>query len=85
ATEAVQGLSLSQNIPLDSACGTPQYTNFTDGFADCLDYIFYEKSKLIVQQVIPFPSVEELKVHTALPSIVFPSDHIAVISDLKYK
>ncbi|XP_039765003.1 2',5'-phosphodiesterase 12-like isoform X2 [Pararge aegeria] len=85
ATEAVQGLSLSQNIPLDSACGTPQYTNFTDGFADCLDYIFYEKSKLMVQQVIPFPSVEELKVHTALPSIVFPSDHIAVISDLKFK
>ncbi|XP_034824735.1 2',5'-phosphodiesterase 12 [Maniola hyperantus] len=85
ANEAVKGLSLAQNVPLDSACGTPQYTNFTEGFADCLDYIFYEKSKLVVKQVIPFPSNEELKAHTALPSIVFPSDHIAVISDLEFK
>ncbi|XP_052747253.1 2',5'-phosphodiesterase 12 [Bicyclus anynana] len=83
--EAVKGLSLEQTIPLESACGEPQYTNFTVGFADCIDYIFYEKSKLSVQQVIPFPSYEELTLHTALPSIVFPSDHIAVISDLQFK
>lgn len=44
-------MSLKQDIQLDSACGTPQYTNFTEGFADCLDYIFYEKNKLKVEQV----------------------------------
>ncbi|CAH2104750.1 unnamed protein product [Euphydryas editha] len=83
--EAITGLTLTQDVTLDSGCGTPQYTNFTQGFADCLDYIFYEKDNLQVEQVIPFPSTEELKTHTALPSIVFPSDHIAIISDLKFR
>ncbi|KAL4704065.1 hypothetical protein ACJJTC_001987 [Scirpophaga incertulas] len=83
--EAVKNLSLHQNCLLESACGTPPFTNFTAGFADCLDYIFYDKSSLKVEQVIPLPSVEELQAHTALPSIVFPSDHIALVADLGFK
>ncbi|CAG9099590.1 unnamed protein product [Plutella xylostella] len=83
-SEAVTNLTLQQDIGLSSACGTPQYTNFTAGFADCLDYIFYDNQNLTVDQVIPFPTVEELQAHTALPSIVFPSDHIALIADLKF-
>ncbi|XP_013200463.1 2',5'-phosphodiesterase 12 [Amyelois transitella] len=82
--EAVQDLCLTQEIPLSSACGTPPFTNFTAGFADCLDYIFYDKSTLEVQQVVPFPSEEELRANIALPSVVFPSDHIALISDLRF-
>ncbi|XP_044752653.1 2',5'-phosphodiesterase 12 [Coccinella septempunctata] len=82
--EEVKNLELRQNIPLDSACGTPQYTNFTSGFADCLDYIFYQKTNLKVTQVVPLPSNEELTQHTALPSIVAPSDHVALISDLEW-
>lgn len=78
--EAVYDLNLQQNIPLGSACGTPVYTNYTAGFADCLDYIFYDKANLDVEQVVPLPSVDELKLHTALPSVVFPSDHIALVS-----
>lgn len=35
-------------------------------------------------QVVPLPSIEELQAHTALPSIVFPSDHIALVSDLQF-
>ncbi|CAH0603216.1 unnamed protein product [Chrysodeixis includens] len=83
--EAVFDLSLQQNISLGSACGTPPYTNFTAEFADCLDYIYYDKSNLEVEQVVPLPSVEELKLHTALPSVVFPSDHVALVSDLRFK
>ncbi|XP_022123100.2 2',5'-phosphodiesterase 12 [Pieris rapae] len=83
--QAITGLSLEQPILLGSACGTPQYTNFTAGFAECLDYIYYDVNNLEVEQVVPFPSVEELRAHIALPSIVFPSDHIAVVSDLKFK
>ncbi|KAG6446256.1 hypothetical protein O3G_MSEX004346 [Manduca sexta] len=82
--EAVSNLSLKQSVPLESACGTPQYTNFTAEFADCLDYIFYEKTNLEVEQVIPFPSIEELKANIALPSVVFPSDHIALVADLHF-
>ncbi|XP_059048899.1 2',5'-phosphodiesterase 12 [Achroia grisella] len=85
ADEAVHNLSLQQDLHLRSACGTPPFTNFTAGFADCLDYIFYDKSNLEVVQVVPLPSEEELRVHIALPSIVFPSDHIALISDFQFK
>lgn len=83
--EAVNGLSLEQTISLGSACGTPPYTNYTAEFADCLDYIYYEKLNLEVEQVVPLPSVDELKLHTALPSVVFPSDHIALVTDLRFK
>ncbi|KAF4518026.1 hypothetical protein B566_EDAN009259 [Ephemera danica] len=82
--EAVKGLSLSHDLHLESACGTPKYTNFTAGFADCLDYIFYQTDSLQVQQVVPMPSEEELQQHTALPSVVLPSDHIAIVADLNW-
>ena len=69
---------------MGSACGTPEFTNYTSGFSGCLDYIFYQSSKFQVDQVIPLPSLEDVTQHTALPSIVFPSDHIALIADLKW-
>ena len=82
--EAVAGLSVNNPIAMGSACGTPEFTNYTSGFSGCLDYIFYQRSKFQVDQVIPLPSLEEVTQHTALPSIVFPSDHIALIADLKW-
>ena len=83
--EEVTGLSLSHQPTFISAAGCPQYTNYTTGFKDCLDYIFIEKNSLEVEQVVPFPSEEELGLHTALPNIAFPSDHVAVVVDLKWK
>ncbi|XP_046675710.1 2',5'-phosphodiesterase 12-like isoform X2 [Homalodisca vitripennis] len=80
--EEVKELSLSQPYKMQSACGTPKYTNFTVGFADCLDYIYYQTDRLKVEAVVPLPSEEELRQHTAIPSVVFPSDHVALIADL---
>ncbi|XP_015601826.1 2',5'-phosphodiesterase 12 [Cephus cinctus] len=82
--EIVENVSLSHSLSFDSACGTPEYTNYTAEFADCLDYIFYQTDNLKVSQVIPMPSNEELKLHTALPSVVFPSDHISLCVDLEW-
>lgn len=82
--EMLTDVELEQSMKLGSACGTPKYTNFTAGFAECLDYIYYDKNNLEVSQVVPFPSYEELTENVALPSVVFPSDHIALISDLKW-
>ncbi|XP_012284829.1 2',5'-phosphodiesterase 12 [Orussus abietinus] len=82
--EAVQSVSLSHDLELASACGTPQYTNYTVEFADCLDYIFYQTNSLKVAQIVPMPSIEELQLHSALPSVVFPSDHISICADLKW-
>lgn len=82
--EEVHDVELKQSFKLGSACGTPKYTNFTAGFADCLDYIYYDTENLSVAQVVPLPSHEELTQNTALPSVVFPSDHIALVSDLRW-
>lgn len=84
-TEAVKGVCLSHTLNLASACGTPDFTNYTEGFSGCLDYIFFQTDNLQVTQVVPLPSEEELKQHTALPNVVFPSDHLALVADLKWK
>lgn len=68
-----------------SACGTPKFTNYTTDFADCLDYIFYQCDQVSVIQYVPLPQLQELTYHTALPSIVFPSDHIALIADFQWQ
>ncbi|XP_038668761.1 2',5'-phosphodiesterase 12 [Scyliorhinus canicula] len=78
-------MSLSQLFKLKSACGEPDYTNYVGGFQGCLDYIFMDMNTFEVFQVIPFPSHEEVTCHLALPSVSHPSDHIALICDLKWK
>ncbi|XP_076238085.1 2',5'-phosphodiesterase 12 isoform X2 [Calliopsis andreniformis] len=82
--EHVENIFLKHDFNLSSACGTPEYTNYTGGFAGCLDYIFYQTDRLEVEQVIPMPSKEELSLYTGLPSVVFPSDHISLCADLKW-
>ncbi|XP_034231600.1 2',5'-phosphodiesterase 12 [Thrips palmi] len=82
--ERITGLSLSQPFKLDSACGTPQFTNYTVGFSGCLDYIFYQTDSMRVKEVLPLYSEEELQKYTALPNIVFPSDHVALVSEIEW-
>uniref|UniRef100_A0A8C9MK68 Phosphodiesterase 12 n=1 Tax=Serinus canaria TaxID=9135 RepID=A0A8C9MK68_SERCA len=78
-------MTLSHPFKLLSACGEPAYTNYVGGFHGCLDYIFIDRNALEVEQVIPLPSHEEITTHQALPSVSHPSDHIALICDLKWK
>lgn len=68
-----------------SACGTPTYTNYTQGFKECIDYIFYQTDSLTLKSCVPLPSEEDLSKQVAIPSAYFPSDHIALIADLKFK
>ncbi|KAK7016428.1 Endonuclease/Exonuclease/phosphatase [Halocaridina rubra] len=83
--ELIKGIELHHDFEMDSACGCPPYTNYTVGFNGCLDYIFYQTDKFTVKQVIPMPSHEEVIENIALPSIVFPSDHIPLIADLEFR
>ncbi|XP_007521260.1 2',5'-phosphodiesterase 12 [Erinaceus europaeus] len=78
-------MSLNHFFKLKSACGEPAYTNYVGGFHGCLDYIFIDLNALEVEQVIPLPSHEEVTTHQALPSVSHPSDHIALVCDLKWK
>lgn len=76
---------LRHNLHLESACGIPDYTNFTEEFKGCLDYIFYSKNSLVVTDVVPMPSHESVTAQGWLPSEYFPSDHLALVCTLKWK
>lgn len=83
AEQAVKNVSLSQPLKMQSACGTPAYTNYTVGFQACLDYIFYQSDKFRVTKFVEMPDEQELSAHIAIPSVVFPSDHVAIIAELE--
>ncbi|XP_064598396.1 2',5'-phosphodiesterase 12-like [Liolophura sinensis] len=70
---------------MESGCGYPVYTNFVGGFCGTLDYVYVDTSGLKVQSVVPNPDEEDVTLHTALPSIVFPSDHIAQVCDVEFR
>ncbi|GIY26771.1 CCR4-Not complex 3'-5'-exoribonuclease subunit Ccr4 [Caerostris darwini] len=76
---------LEHNLNLDSACGTPEYTNYTESFTGCLDYIFYNKDILKVTDVVPMPRHEHVIAQVGLPSESFPSDHIPLICTFQWK
>lgn len=82
--EPFEGVKLEHGFKFFSGCGQPAYTNFTAGFQDTLDYIFADHTYFSGAEVIPFPSHEEVTANVALPSCTFPSDHIALVCDLKY-
>lgn len=75
---------LSTFPPLLSACGQPAYTNYVGGFHGCLDYIFIQPESMQVEQVIPLPTHQEVITYQALPSVAHPSDHIALVCDLRW-
>ncbi|XP_062842782.1 2',5'-phosphodiesterase 12 [Trichomycterus rosablanca] len=83
--EELLPMELDCPLQLTSACGEPTYTNYIGGFQGCLDYIFVEVQTSQVEQVIPLPSHEEVVTYHALPSVSHPSDHIALVCDLKWK
>ena len=90
--ESLTSIAITHTLPtlthpfqLISASGHPAYTNFTNDFKDILDYIYIENDIFDVINVAPFPTYEELSRNVALPSVDFPSDHIAVVVDIVLK
>ena len=83
--EHVENLKIEHSVNMKSACGTPKYTTYTMGFKGCLDYIFYQSDTVSVKNVIPFPTEEELSQFEGLPNLVYPSDHLACVADMKWK
>lgn len=81
--QAVVGVEFAQPMLMQSACGIPAFTNYTIGFKECIDYIFYRSDKLKVTKVVDLPDEDQLSTHLAIPSVVFPSDHIALVTELK--
>lgn len=82
--QAVKNVSLAQPLQMKSACGTPTFTNYTVGFQACLDYIFYQSDKFRVTKIVEMPEEEELSAMIAIPSVVFPSDHVAIVAEMEF-
>mgnify|MGYP002552637992 FL=1 len=58
----------------------PQYTNYTDIYQGCLDYIWVTAASLHPMKVSVLPSVQELCSfeNLKLPNPKYPSDHLAL-------
>ena len=68
----------------------PAITNCNHAFKDykiemCTDYIWFNKETLGVTDVLQTPPSEDILKHHALPSAIFPSDHIPLQVEFMFK
>jgi 2',5'-phosphodiesterase len=82
--EVISG-NFEHHLNLMSACGIPEFTNFAGTFLGTLDYIMIGTRQLAVEQIFPMFTLEQVSREVALPSSDFPSDHVALICDVKWK
>lgn len=69
---------------MKSAYENVSCTTMITQFMGCVDYIFYETDRLYLDKTNPLPTVKELQKDVAIPSEVYPSDHVALIADFKW-
>lgn len=85
AGEEFCGLELKHDFRFQNVTGMEHCTNYTASFKAVLDYIIIDSDHLTVDRVVPLPSVDEVSEFVALPSAYFPSDHLALVADIKWK
>ena len=81
-------LPISHRLALRSAyshIGELPFTNFTPGFQDVIDYIFYTTNSLGVTGLLGEVDQEYLTSSVGFPSAHFPSDHLCVLAEMKIK
>lgn len=61
------------------------FTNYTPGFTDVIDYIWYSANTLDVVEVLGGPNAEELKLVPSFPFWWYPADHIQIMADFVIK
>lgn len=81
--ESVLDLDVSTDLRFSSAYENIDYTNYTPGFNGCLDYIYYELDYMNCESTVPLPDHKDVTAIGGIPSDVFPSDHLALIADIK--
>ncbi|KAF4121881.1 CCR4-NOT transcription complex subunit 6 [Geosmithia morbida] len=62
-----------------------RFTNYTPGFTDVIDYIWYTTNSLEVVSVLGSPDPEYLSRIPAFPYWHFPADHIQIMSEFVIK
>eukprot|EP00386_Alphamonas_edax_P005800 GDKI01018922.1.p2 GENE.GDKI01018922.1~~GDKI01018922.1.p2 ORF type:complete len:118 (+),score=40.82 GDKI01018922.1:1-354(+) len=67
------------------ACGSePQFTNLTDNYEGCLDYVWFTKG-LKVCGVLGLPPAEQIKKYGGAPNMDFPSDHLPLVTAFAFQ
>jgi len=61
------------------------FTNYTPGFSDVIDYIWYSTNSLEVVSVLGPPDPEHMKRVPAFPNYHFPADHIQIMAEFTIK
>ena len=61
-----------------------RFTNYALSFKECIDHIFTSPG-LECDWRLRQPTEQELAKDIAIPSLVFPSDHVALVADFKYR
>lgn len=61
------------------------FTNYTPGFTDVIDYIWYSTNTLDVVKVLGGPNPEELTLVPSFPFWWYPADHIQIMADFVIK
>ena len=84
-TDDFDGMDVDHEFHLQDACSPLPYTHYRVDFKAVLDYVLFDRDHFVIERVVPLPSDEEVTEHTALPSVCFPSDHLALICELKWK
>jgi len=85
---ALAGIGLQLESPfrlLSTYDPAPEFTNFVGNYEACLDWIFFEGDHFHKVSEAAVPPREDLEAETALPSTVFPSDHILLAADFAWQ
>lgn len=64
-----------------SSIGELSFTNYTPGFTDVLDYIWYSANSLRVSGLLGDVDKEYLQRVPGFPNFHFPSDHLALVAE----
>ena len=56
----------------------PRFTNYVQNFQGTLDHIFYNTDQLKVTHLLETPDESQVLREKALPSTMFPSDHVRI-------
>jgi len=62
-----------------------KFTNYTPGFSDVIDYLFYSTNTLEVVELLGPPDEEYLRRVPAFPNYHFPADHIQIMAEFVIK
>lgn len=65
----------------DAIKSSLQFTNYTPGFTDVLDYIWYSSNSLRVTGLLGKVDDEYLSKVPGFPNVHFPSDHLALVAE----